>query len=169
MYTFELCSHFVFQVRDKGKWLASFKDVGKYRTNAIGPGMFPSGRNLARSMDHTGSMEQDEKHENGEDENIVEVLQSSEGAVISDYEEVSPFPLERCMRIVPHDQNGGAFFIAVLHKHSPLPGDIYHQSHWSFFKNWIAYFVVSYYGMNWVKSIPCTLCFSKYSFLSFAC
>lgn len=86
-------------------------------------------------MDHTGSMEQDEKHENGEDENVVEVLQSSEDAVISDDEEVSPFPLERCMRIVPHDQNGGAFFIAVLHKHSPLPGDIYHQSHWSFFKN----------------------------------
>ncbi|KAL6225154.1 hypothetical protein ACLB2K_004006 [Fragaria x ananassa] len=111
------------KVLDKGKWLASFKDVGKYRTNAIGPGMFSSGRNLARSMDHTGSMEQDEKHENGEDENIVEVLQSSEGAVISDDEEVSPFPLERCMRIVPHDQNGGAFFIAVLHKHSPLPAN----------------------------------------------
>ncbi|XP_031491987.1 uncharacterized protein LOC116258757 isoform X1 [Nymphaea colorata] len=30
--------------------------------------------------------------------------------------EVSNFPLERCMRILPHDQNGGAFFIAVLQK-----------------------------------------------------
>ncbi|XP_049937076.1 uncharacterized protein LOC126410661 [Nymphaea colorata] len=30
--------------------------------------------------------------------------------------EVSNFPLERCMRILPHDQNGGAFSIAVLQK-----------------------------------------------------
>ncbi|KAJ9170386.1 hypothetical protein P3X46_018498 [Hevea brasiliensis] len=28
---------------------------------------------------------------------------------------------ERCMRIVPHDQNSGAFFIAILHKLSSLP------------------------------------------------
>ncbi|KAL6656177.1 hypothetical protein ACP70R_007003 [Stipagrostis hirtigluma subsp. patula] len=34
--------------------------------------------------------------------------------------EHSDFPLHRCMRIVPHDQNSGAFFIAVLHKLSPL-------------------------------------------------
>ncbi|KAF0906329.1 hypothetical protein E2562_009691 [Oryza meyeriana var. granulata] len=32
----------------------------------------------------------------------------------------SNFPLHRCMRIVPHDQDSGAFFIAVLHKLSPL-------------------------------------------------
>lgn len=32
----------------------------------------------------------------------------------------SNFPLHRCMRIVPHDQNSGAFFIAVLHKVAPL-------------------------------------------------
>lgn len=34
--------------------------------------------------------------------------------------EHSDYPLHRCMRIVPHDQNSGAFFIAVLHKLSPL-------------------------------------------------
>ncbi|CAN6174660.1 unnamed protein product [Urochloa humidicola] len=34
--------------------------------------------------------------------------------------EYSDYPLHRCMRIVPHDQNSGAFFIAVLHKLSPL-------------------------------------------------
>ncbi|KAL5206859.1 hypothetical protein ABZP36_035068 [Zizania latifolia] len=33
--------------------------------------------------------------------------------------ECSNFPLHRCMRIVPHDQNTGAFFIAVLQKISP--------------------------------------------------
>lgn len=36
--------------------------------------------------------------------------------------EVSSYPLECCMRIVPHDQNSGAFFIAVLKKISPLQG-----------------------------------------------
>jgi multisite-specific tRNA:(cytosine-C5)-methyltransferase len=34
----------------------------------------------------------------------------------------SDCPLHHCMRIVPHDQNSGAFFIAVLHKLSPLNG-----------------------------------------------
>ncbi|XP_020114632.1 tRNA (cytosine(34)-C(5))-methyltransferase-like isoform X2 [Ananas comosus] len=34
--------------------------------------------------------------------------------------EVSGFPLHYCMRIVPHDQNSGAFFIAVLQKMAPL-------------------------------------------------
>nr|XP_010939686.1 tRNA (cytosine(34)-C(5))-methyltransferase isoform X1 [Elaeis guineensis] len=36
---------------------------------------------------------------------------------------VSSFPLERCMRILPHDQNSGAFFIAVLQKLSHLHGN----------------------------------------------
>ena len=36
--------------------------------------------------------------------------------------EHSSLPLHRCMRIVPHDQNSGAFFIAVLQKLSPLNG-----------------------------------------------
>ncbi|RZC93037.1 hypothetical protein C5167_028396 [Papaver somniferum] len=34
--------------------------------------------------------------------------------------EVSDLPLERCMRIVPQDQNTGALFIAILQKVSPL-------------------------------------------------
>lgn len=34
--------------------------------------------------------------------------------------EHSNLPLHRCMRIIPHDQNSGAFFIAVLQKVSPL-------------------------------------------------
>lgn len=36
--------------------------------------------------------------------------------------EHSNLPLHRCMRIIPHDQNSGAFFIAVLQKVSPLNG-----------------------------------------------
>ncbi|KAG2243216.1 hypothetical protein Bca52824_094939 [Brassica carinata] len=39
-------------------------------------------------------------------------------------EEVCDLPLERCVRIVPHDQNTGGFFIAVLHKVSTLPGQL---------------------------------------------
>lgn len=35
--------------------------------------------------------------------------------------EISDFPLERCMRIMPHDQNGGAFFIAVFQKLAASP------------------------------------------------
>lgn len=38
--------------------------------------------------------------------------------------EVSGFPLRNCMRIVPHDQNSGAFFIAVLQKLAPLHGNL---------------------------------------------
>ena len=41
--------------------------------------------------------------------------------------EHSSLPLHHCMRIIPHDQNSGAFFIAVLQKLSPLNG-IFHPS-----------------------------------------
>lgn len=34
---------------------------------------------------------------------------------------VSELHLERCMRVLPHDQNTGGFFIAVLEKIAPLP------------------------------------------------
>ncbi|KAM2636497.1 hypothetical protein EV1_021119 [Malus domestica] len=74
-------------------------------------------------MDANDSMEVGEKHENGG--NVEDALQSTDDhATVANEqeEEVSDFPLECCMRIVPHDQNGGAFFIAVFHKHSALPG-----------------------------------------------
>lgn len=49
--------------------------------------------------------------------------EESEGEVKMNVKEVvTCFPLERCMRIVPQDQNGGAFFVAVFHKSAPLPG-----------------------------------------------
>lgn len=49
---------------------------------------------------------------------FVEVLESDSKV------EVSKFPLERCMRIVPHDQNTGAFFISVLQKTSLPKGNL---------------------------------------------
>ena len=115
------------QVRDKGTWFASYKDVPKYRRSVIVPSMFPSGRCYVESTENNQDVELGEKHENGGDGNSEEGIQQSEDPVaLADEldEEVSNFPLERCMRIMPHDQNSGAFFIAVFHKLSPLPGNI---------------------------------------------
>ncbi|KAL7602109.1 hypothetical protein Lser_V15G22459 [Lactuca serriola] len=91
------------KVRDKGTWLGSHKDACKYGRSGIVPSMFPSGQpHVDTSADENG-----DNNNNDNDDVLVT--------------EVSSLPLERCMRIAPHDQNSGAFFIAVLHKISPLP------------------------------------------------
>lgn len=116
------------QVRDKGVWLASYEDVSKYRKSVIVPSMFPSGKNYLDTADNNHSMELGEEckaNENGTcEESEVCLLPTENSRMPADEvdEEASEFPLERCMRIMPHDQNGGAFFIAVIHKLSPLPG-----------------------------------------------
>jgi hypothetical protein len=44
-------------------------------------------------------------------------VQEAENPVMHEFtEEVSDFPLDRCMQLLPHDQNPGAFFIALLQK-----------------------------------------------------
>ncbi|XP_071692152.1 uncharacterized protein [Rutidosis leptorrhynchoides] len=107
------------KVRDKGVWLASHKDACKNGRPGIVPSMFPSGQ---VHIDTSGSYrkiidgEVCEDDNNGDDE--VEPTGDEANVLVN---EVSSLPLERCMRIVPHDQNTGAFFIAVLHKLSPLP------------------------------------------------
>ncbi|EOA28565.1 hypothetical protein CARUB_v10024783mg [Capsella rubella] len=93
------------KVRDKGVWFTSYKDVPQNRRGGVLVSMFPSGKNLKDSTD--GCKETDSS--------AVDVTPDEVA------EEVSDLPLERCMRIIPHDQNTGAFFIAVLHKVSPLP------------------------------------------------
>lgn len=111
------------QVRDKGLWLTSYKNVPKYRKTVATPGMFPSGKSYDETLepDHEAATEQicedsDDKSKNGHE------LMDDSVAPTSNVElEISDLPLERCMRIVPHDQNSGAFFIAVLHKLAPLP------------------------------------------------
>lgn len=156
----------MWQVRDRGMWLASYKDVPKYRRNAIVPSMFPSGetweevetvsdvqKDIDRSdniietgctnlneMDPNGgnvvceySLGHTENHattnDSAEDMSIIEEPDnhSSGKDLDTDDIEFSCLPLEHCMRILPHDQNSGAFFIAVLHKLSPLPGNCYIQ------------------------------------------
>lgn len=67
---------------------------------------------------HTGSHEHEGNNVNKDDsENMM-----SDEMAVDEYMEESCFPLQRCMRIVPHDQNTGAFFIAVFHKVGSLPG-----------------------------------------------
>ncbi|KAL0350087.1 UNVERIFIED_CONTAM: RNA cytosine-C(5)-methyltransferase NSUN2 [Sesamum radiatum] len=111
------------KVRDKGLWLASYKDVPKYRRSVVTPGMFPSGKSHDETseLDHETEPRQFCENGDGNPENAIQVTDGSVAPTNSVEAEVSPLPLERCMRIVPHDQNSGAFFIAVLHKVSSLP------------------------------------------------
>ncbi|KAK8474643.1 hypothetical protein V6N12_038446 [Hibiscus sabdariffa] len=104
------------KVRDKGVWLASYKDARKLQRNGIVPSMFPSGKNYT-------DLTNKNKSEIGENVNSEDAVQLDDPVPSTDdlEEEISDLPLERCMRIVPHDQNTGAFFIAVLHKVSHLP------------------------------------------------
>jgi len=109
------------QVYDKGTWFVSYNDVPKFRRSAVLSSMFPSGRGH-RDVDSSCNVNVEDVT-NGINENAGDGVQPVQNPVMSESdEEVSDFPLEHCMRIVPHDQNTGAFFIAVLQKVSPLPG-----------------------------------------------
>ncbi|PIN09085.1 tRNA cytosine-5-methylases and related enzymes of the NOL1/NOP2/sun superfamily [Handroanthus impetiginosus] len=110
------------KVRDKGLWLASYKDVPKYRRSVVTPGMFPSGKLHEETSEHNNETATGQTCENG-DGDSKNGLQSMDDSVPANHlvAEVSDLPLERCMRIVPHDQNSGSFFIAVFRKLSPLP------------------------------------------------
>ncbi|WOK96254.1 multisite-specific tRNA:(cytosine-C(5))-methyltransferase isoform X1 [Canna indica] len=149
------------KIKDRGIWLACYKDVPKYRRSVILPSMFPSGQSHDEILitdgiqEHAGipgsnSVEgkvdsqiisQPENLLQPQDmcENLEKVAvstgtasdeskleENSSGSVSAKKldgdirEEISGFPLENCMRIVPHDQNSGAFFIAVFEKLTPL-------------------------------------------------
>uniref|UniRef100_A0A1J3G155 tRNA (Cytosine(34)-C(5))-methyltransferase n=1 Tax=Noccaea caerulescens TaxID=107243 RepID=A0A1J3G155_NOCCA len=82
------------KVHDRGGWYRSYKDVPKSQRDGVLKSMFPCGKS---------------------DKDYEDI------ASISSEEEVCDLPLERCVRILPHDQNTGGFFIAVFHKVSPLP------------------------------------------------
>ncbi|XP_059643062.1 uncharacterized protein LOC132284937 [Cornus florida] len=112
------------KVRDKGIWLASYKDVSKFRRDGIIASMFPSGVNYVDASRDDHDTVLGERHDgagNGNSENGLQLTENSVASTVVLDEEVSSLPLERCMRIVPHDQNTGAFFISVFHKFSPLP------------------------------------------------
>ncbi|KAK4264939.1 hypothetical protein QN277_026054 [Acacia crassicarpa] len=110
------------KVCDRSLWLSSYKDVPMNRRSAVFPSMFPSGKNYQDLVDSNQKMDMGDDTDKGVCENSEDGNQATENPMTDKLtEEVSELPLERCMRIVPHDQNTGAFFIAVLQKVSPLP------------------------------------------------
>ncbi|XP_061344392.1 uncharacterized protein LOC133290324 [Gastrolobium bilobum] len=110
------------KVNDRGTWLVSYKDVPKFRRSVILPSMFPSGKSYQDLVDSNCNVDMGDDITNGDNGNAEDGIQAVENPVMPESaEEVSEFPLEHCMRIVPQDQNTGAFFIAVLQKVSPLP------------------------------------------------
>lgn len=116
--------YFCIQVRDKGGWFTSYKDVPQNRRGGVLVSMFPSGKNLTDSTQTTQNNEN--SGVNASEDGCKETDKSVVDAIPDEpVVEVSDLPLERCMRIIPHDQNTGAFFIAVLQKVSHLPGDFF--------------------------------------------
>ncbi|KAK4840171.1 hypothetical protein QYF36_001490 [Acer negundo] len=105
------------KVRDKGVWLTSYKNVPKYRRTGIVPSMFPSGRTHTDPTDNGHKPEDVTASSEDGTKPMVDDFTSCDDSDV----EVSDLPLERCMRLVPHDQNSGAFFVAVLKKISSLP------------------------------------------------
>ncbi|KAK3211261.1 hypothetical protein Dsin_015967 [Dipteronia sinensis] len=105
------------KVRDKGVWLTSYKNVPKYRRTGIVPSMFPSGRTHTDPTDNGHKPEDVTESTEDGTKPMVDAFTSCDDSDV----EVSDLPLERCMRLVPHDQNSGAFFVAVLKKVSSLP------------------------------------------------
>ncbi|XP_022844248.1 tRNA (cytosine(34)-C(5))-methyltransferase-like isoform X1 [Olea europaea var. sylvestris] len=110
------------KVRDKGVWFTSYKDVPKYRRSIVTSGMFPSGKTYEETSELDHETVTTELVENGKEStgNELQMIDDPMFPAPSSDAEVSTLPLERCMRIVPHDQNTGAFFIAVFHKLSSL-------------------------------------------------
>lgn len=122
------------KVRDKGRWLNSYRHVFRSRKATIVPSMFPSGKTWNDSNIPSARQEycqRDDMKTETTSENIVNEkeddlaeMPSKENSKEDDNTdgetEVTTFPLERCMRILPHDQDTGGFFIAVFQKVSPF-------------------------------------------------
>uniref|UniRef100_A0ACD5Y7R7 Uncharacterized protein n=1 Tax=Avena sativa TaxID=4498 RepID=A0ACD5Y7R7_AVESA len=115
------------KVNDRGSWCQTHEDVPYDRKNVILPSMFPSSRheghldaNLEFSMSFSRNFNIEETSNVNCDTDGVSSSISTQSLDYTSNSVGSKSPLSRCMRIVPHDQDGGAFFIAVLHKLSPL-------------------------------------------------
>ncbi|VAI02033.1 unnamed protein product [Triticum turgidum subsp. durum] len=115
------------KVNDRGSWFQTYEDVPDSRKNIILPSMFPSRTSIHEGHTVYNSFDVNSEYNvpfsrnfNIGDTNNV----NCDTGGISNSNSVqslgSKFPLHRCMRIVPHDEDGGAFFIAVIHKLSPL-------------------------------------------------
>ncbi|XP_035820079.1 RNA cytosine-C(5)-methyltransferase NSUN2 isoform X3 [Zea mays] len=123
------------KVQDRESWFQSHDEVPHNRKNVVFPSMFPASNSTEESHTVCGDVEVNINNMNSFSRNInieetSKLNQDMDGVSVSPTKILectsnivsSKFPLHRCMRIVPHDQNSGAFFIAVLHKLSPLNG-----------------------------------------------
>ncbi|CAM0872694.1 unnamed protein product [Alopecurus aequalis] len=122
------------KVNDRGSWCQTHEDVPHDRKNVILPSMFPSSKSTHEGHTVYNRVAANSEYRMGfsknfniEETNNVNCdtggVSSSIFTQSSDYTSNSvgsKSPLSHCMRIVPHDQDGGAFFIAVIHKLSPL-------------------------------------------------
>jgi hypothetical protein len=125
-------------VNDRGSWWQTHEDVSHDRKNVILPSMFPSSKskheghavynNVDAKLEYSTSFSRNFKIEEMSNVNCdtggVSTSISTQSSDYTSNSVGSKSPLSRCMRIVPHDQDGGAFFIAVIHKLSPLNGNI---------------------------------------------
>ncbi|OEL13993.1 tRNA (cytosine(34)-C(5))-methyltransferase [Dichanthelium oligosanthes] len=123
------------KVQDRGSWFQSHDDVPRDRKNVVLPSMFPSSNSTDESHTVCGDVEvnidnwssfsrncnTEETSKVNHDMDGVSIISTKSSDCTSNIVN-SKFLLHRCMRIFPHDQNSGAFFIAVLHKLSPLNG-----------------------------------------------
>ncbi|KAG2584603.1 hypothetical protein PVAP13_6KG313800 [Panicum virgatum] len=122
------------KVQDRGSLFQTHDDVPHDRKNVVLPSMFPSSNGTEETHTVRGDVEVniDDRSslKNCNIEETRKINHDTDGLSINSNKKLdctsnilnSKFPLHRCMRIVPHDQNSGAFFIAVLHKLSPLNG-----------------------------------------------
>ncbi|KAM0899086.1 hypothetical protein ACQ4PT_021521 [Festuca glaucescens] len=122
------------KVNDRGSWCQTHEDVSHDRKNVILPSMFPSSKstheghavynNVDAKLEYSMSFSRNFKIEEMSNVNCdtggVSTSISTQSSDYTSNSVGSKSPLSRCMRIVPHDQDGGAFFIAVIHKLSPL-------------------------------------------------
>ncbi|XP_015695450.1 RNA cytosine-C(5)-methyltransferase NSUN2 isoform X2 [Oryza brachyantha] len=117
------------KVKDRGSWFHNHEDIPYDRKNVILPSMFPSseGQSMCENIEvNTDSNRSFSRNFNSEKTsqvcytNGVSNSNSTKHFDSTSNSMSSNFPLHRCMRIVPHDQDTGAFFIAVIRKLSPL-------------------------------------------------
>lgn len=80
------------------------------------PSMFPTGKGQEDQCDteNEGLLSMETPQEETSLENL-EVGEDEDG-------EIALLPLERCLRILPHDQDTGGFFVAVFKKVAALKG-----------------------------------------------
>ncbi|KAG0558875.1 hypothetical protein KC19_10G061000 [Ceratodon purpureus] len=106
-------------IRDRKKWLCSASKIERHRAGAVVPSMFPSGSGWDLSDLEPPTEVSSLPTDAGDD---VEKNEAEEGEEEEEEgpPEVVTLPLERCMRLLPHDQDSGGFFIAVFRKIAPF-------------------------------------------------